>query len=95
MDCALFAVEVLRKESYRRYGTDNFLFGTILAFWCYIKSLTMISPVIVSLVACLEPSSAYFFSAVLLSETLAPVQLAGVVLVLLNVVILALGKNRA
>ena len=71
------------------------LFGTILAFWCYIKSLTMISPVIVSLVACLEPSSAYFFSAVLLSETLAPVQLAGVVLVLLNVVILALGKNRA
>ena len=70
------------------------LFGTIIAFWCYIKSLTWVSPVIVGLVVCLEPTSAYFFSALILGETMTLTQCAGVALVLLNVVILALGRQR-
>ncbi len=69
------------------------LFGTILAFWCYLKSLSLISPVAVGLIVCLEPTSAFFFSILLLGETLGLIQTIGVAMVLANVVILTLARR--
>jgi drug/metabolite transporter (DMT)-like permease len=69
------------------------LMGTIVAFWCYLKSLSLISPVAVGLIVCLEPTSAFFFSILLLGEKLGLVQCIGVAMVLANVVILTLCRR--
>ena len=69
------------------------LFGTIVAFWCYLKSLSLISPVAVGLIVCLEPMSAFLFSILLLGETLGLVQSVGVAMVLSNVVLITLARR--
>ena len=38
------------------------LVGTVAAFWCYLSSLKYVSAVIVGLMVCFEPLSAYFLS---------------------------------
>lgn len=38
------------------------LIGTVVAFWCYLSSLKYVSAVIVGLMVCFEPLSAYLLS---------------------------------
>ncbi len=65
------------------------IFCTIVAFWLYLDSLRYISPVIVTLVACLEPVSAYVFAFVLLDEGLSLIQSAGIICILITVCLLS------
>ena len=70
------------------------LFGTVAAFWLYLTGLKYISPVVSGLVVCLEPLSAIVFSMVLLGDILGFWQTVGVVLVLANICLLALARQR-
>lgn len=70
------------------------LFGTVAAFWLYLTGLKYISPVVSGLVVCLEPLSAIVFSMVLLGDILGFWQTVGVVLVLANICLLAIARQR-
>ncbi|MCG5029932.1 DMT family transporter [Mesosutterella sp. OilRF-GAM-744-9] len=69
------------------------VFGTIIAFWSYLTSLKYISPVLLGLINCLEPLSAFVFSILLLGQVLGRWEAAGIALVLANVCLLALKKK--
>ncbi len=69
------------------------LFGTVAAFWCYMTGLKHVSPVVAGLLNCLEPLSAFFFSIVLLGDSMSAIQFLGVVLVMLNVCVLSFSKR--
>lgn len=69
------------------------VFGTVIAFWCFMGGLKYISPVAAGLLNCLEPLSAFLFSALLLGDRLGLVQLIGIALVIGNVVLLSLSKR--
>ena len=70
------------------------IFGTIIAFAAFLAGLKYVSPVIAGLLNCMEPLSAIFFSALLLGDHMGLWQWAGIVLVLSNVVIIALSRQR-
>lgn len=70
------------------------VFGTVAAFWCFMSGLKFISPVIASLLNCLEPLTAFLFSVVLLGDRLGVFQLFGIALVLANVALLTLSKKK-
>lgn len=69
------------------------VFGTVLAFWCFMSGLKYISPVAAGLLNALEPLSAFLFSVLLLGDHLGLVQLLGIALVIGNVVLLSLAKR--
>lgn len=70
------------------------LFGTIAAFSLYLAGIRHVSAVIAGLVNCLEPLSAFLFSAVILGDLMGGWQALGVFLVLLNVVLVAVSRRR-
>lgn len=70
------------------------LIGTVAAFWCYLSSLKYISAVIVGLLVCFEPLSAYLISVFVFNLRLGWWELAGICLVLLNVLVLSLPKKN-
>ena len=73
------------------------LFGTMFAFWCYLKSLTLISPVHATMIGTVEPASAFVFGAILFTAPVGPWQTLGVVVVLATVLLFSLrtAKTRA
>lgn len=70
------------------------VFGTVAAFWLYLESLKYLSPVVVGLVVCLEPLSAFIFGIMFMNLKLGWLECLGVVMVLANVVILSLGSPK-
>lgn len=70
------------------------IFGTVAAFWLYLRGLKWVSPVVAGLLNCMEPLSAFLFSILLLSDTLGWWQSLGVALVLSNVCLLALTRRK-
>lgn len=64
-------------------------FGTLVAFCCYMTAIRLISPVIVGILGGAEPVTAYVLSVLIMNVRVGAVELAGIVLVLLTVVILA------
>ena len=70
------------------------LFGTIAAFYLYLSGLRYLSPVVIGLINCAEPLSAFVFSMLFLGVELGLWQAAGVALVLSNVVLLTLARPR-
>ena len=69
------------------------LIGTVVAFWCYLSSLKYVSAVIVGLMVCFEPLSAYLLSVFAFDLRIGLWEAAGTCLVLLNVLVLSLPKK--
>ena len=69
------------------------LFGTVVAFWCYLSSLKYVSAVIVGLMVCFGPLSAYLLSVFAFDLRIGLWEAAGICLVLLNVLVLTLPKK--
>ncbi len=70
------------------------LVGTIVAFWCYLTAVKMISPVIVGLLVCLEPLTAYILSVFLYGQVINRFDVFGIALVLSNVFLLAVPQKK-
>jgi len=64
------------------------MLGTILPFGLYFKGIKQISPTHASITATLEPIAAGVIAALFLGESMAPLQIAGGVLVLLAIFVL-------
>ena len=64
--------------------------GTVLAFWCYMNAVRLISPVLVGLLVCAEPLSAYALSVVFLDMHLTISEMAGAALVMAAVILVTL-----
>ena len=65
------------------------VFGTAAAFWMYLYSLKYLSPVVVGLIVCVEPLSAFLFGVMFMNLHLGLLETLGVIMVLANVVILS------
>ena len=65
------------------------LFGTIIAFGCYLGSIKYISPTETSLLGSIEPLSAIILSMVFLNASFAPLDYLGTALILGTVFVLA------
>jgi drug/metabolite transporter (DMT)-like permease len=70
------------------------IFGTLIAFTCYLESLHYISPTETSILSSAEPLSAAFLSVVWLHSPLAPVQWLGTCLIIMTIVVLSYTKKQ-
>ena len=61
--------------------------GTVVAFWCYLLAVRLISPVIVGLLICSEPLSAYILSVAFLQMRISEAEIFGAGFVLAAVII--------
>lgn len=61
------------------------VFGTILAFWCYLMSVKLLNPVFVGILISSEPISAYVFSIIFLGVELGVFEIAGIAIVIVAV----------
>lgn len=68
------------------------IFGTIIAFCFYLKSLLYISPTEASILTVGEPLASIFFSVILLGVSFSFIEMIGAILILSTVFILALAK---
>ena len=70
------------------------IFGTVLAFYFYMSGLKYLSPVVMGLLNCAEPLSAFLFSIIFLGDRFGAWQCLGVAMVLANVCLLTLAPRR-
>ena len=68
--------------------------GAGLSFICYIVGLKHTAPAIASIVAMVEPVTASLFGVVILDQSLAAPQVAGMALILVTVTALSVYSNR-
>lgn len=68
--------------------------GTLVAFACYAKALHLISPVIVGLLICFEPLTAYLFGVLFLNLQLTWLECTGIATVLTGVTIVTLAGKK-
>ena len=68
------------------------LFGTIIAFWCYLKSLEFVPPSITSILNCFEPLSAVLLSVIILGTSFQTVEVVGALLIFSTVFLLTKAK---
>ena len=71
------------------------VFGTLVAFTCYLESLKYISPTETSILSSAEPLSAAFLAVVWLHSPLSPVQWFGTCLIIVTIVILSYTKKKS
>ncbi|WP_442598472.1 DMT family transporter [Neobacillus sp. D3-1R] len=70
------------------------IFGTIIAFYCYLESLHYISATETSLLACIEPLSAAILSVVWLNVSFGLAEWLGTGCIIGTIIILSLVKNK-
>lgn len=70
------------------------LFGTLIAFYCYLESLKYIQPTETSILASVEPLSAAFLSVAWLKVHLDILQWLGTVCIIVAIIILSNGKKE-
>lgn len=70
------------------------LFGTLIAFYCYLESLNYIKPTETSILSSMEPLSAAFLSVLWLNVPLDMPQWLGTVCIILTIIILSFTKNK-
>ena len=70
------------------------IFGTIIAFYCYLESLKYLSASETSLLACVEPLSAAFLSVIWLHVTFGFAEWLGTLCIISTVVILSIKKKN-
>lgn len=68
------------------------IFGTIIAFLCYLKSLQFVPPSITSILNCFEPLSAVVLSVIILGTTFHSIEAFGAVLIFSTVFLLTKAK---
>lgn len=71
------------------------IFGTLIAFYCYLESLKYINATETSLLACVEPLSASLVSVIWLQVSFGLQDWFGTLCILSTVVILSFVKNRS
>lgn len=70
------------------------IFGTLIAFYCYLESLKYIQPTEASILGSLEPLSAAFLSIIWLNVSFAPLQWIGTIFIISTVIILSYSKKE-
>ncbi|WP_201780834.1 DMT family transporter [Aneurinibacillus tyrosinisolvens] len=70
------------------------LFGTLIAFYCYLESLKYIQAAEASLLACAEPLSAAFLSVIWLHVPFGVIEWLGAACIIATIVILSLKKRE-
>lgn len=70
------------------------IFGTIIAFYCYLESLKYLSASETSLLACVEPLSAAFLSVIWLHVTFGFAEWLGTLCIISTVVILSIKRKN-
>lgn len=71
------------------------LFGTLIAFHCYLESLKYIKPTETSILSSVEPLSAAFLSVLWLQVPLGISQWLGTICIIVTIIILSCAKNKA
>ncbi|MDO5519036.1 MAG: DMT family transporter [bacterium] len=71
------------------------LFGTLIAFYCYLESLNYIKPTEASILGCIEPLSAAFLSVLWLKTPFGFFDFTGTACIIITIMILSLTKNEA
>lgn len=69
-------------------------FGTLIAFYCYLESLTYISASETSILASVEPLSAAFLSVVWLHVSFGLEEWLGTLCIISTIIILSFVKNK-
>lgn len=69
------------------------IFGTLIAFSCYLESLKYIEPYEASILGCVEPLSAAILSIMFLNVTFSIVQWFGTVLIITTISVLSIMKE--
>jgi drug/metabolite transporter (DMT)-like permease len=69
------------------------IFGTLIAFYCYLESLKYISASETSLLACIEPLSAAVLSVVWLQVSFGLAEWLGTLCIICTIIILSVGKK--
>lgn len=69
------------------------LFGTLIAFYCYLESLKYIEPYEASVFTCIEPLSASILSIVFLNVTFSLIQWIGTLCIIITISMLSLTKK--
>ncbi len=70
------------------------LFGTLIAFYCYLESLKYIQPTETSVLSSMEPLSAAFLSILWLHVPLHITQWFGTACIIITIIILSFAKNK-
>lgn len=70
------------------------LFGTLIAFYCYLESLKYVQPTEASILSSAEPLSAAFLSVVWLNAPLGAPQWIGTICIITTIIILSFGKTK-
>ena len=69
------------------------IFGTLIAFSCYLESLKYIEPYEASILGCVEPLSAALLSIMFLNVTFSIVQWLGTILIITTISVLSIMKE--
>ena len=69
------------------------IFGTLIAFSCYLESLKYIEPYEASILGCVEPLSAAILSIMFLNVTFSIVQWLGTILIITTISVLSIMKE--
>lgn len=70
------------------------IFGTLIAFYCYLDSLKYIKPTEASVLSSMEPLSAAFLSVLWLHVPLDIAQWFGTICIIITIIILSFAKNK-
>ena len=70
------------------------LFGTLIAFYCYLESLKYIEPYEASMFTCIEPLSASILSIIFLNVSFSLIQLVGILCIIITISILSFSKKN-
>jgi len=70
------------------------LFGTLIAFYCYLESLKYIQPSETSVLSCVEPLSAAFLSVLWLHVPFGIPECVGTVCIIVTIIILSREKSK-
>lgn len=68
--------------------------GTVLSFWCYLSSVKYLSAVLVSLIGCMEPVTAYILSIMFYGKSVGLYELLGILFVFANVMIISIQSEE-
>lgn len=70
------------------------ILGTLLSYTLYLRGVSLIGPVKASLIVCVEPISAVFFSKLFLKTAITGTSVIGMILILGAVILLSLRKEE-
>lgn len=70
------------------------IFGTLIAYYCYLESLNYIQPIEASILGSIEPLSAAFLSVIWLKNSFGIADFVGTACIIITVIMLSYAKNE-